>query len=76
MRVTAITLHRVSVVSGFISGSFPLFTSVGFTWLGTIDWLRENGVEIIDLDSQECKDLLGGFISEHPEIWNEDIGED
>ena len=42
---------------------------------GGIDWLRENGVNVIDLDNQECVDLLGDFISRHPDIWNEDIGE-
>ncbi|MEQ1607151.1 MAG: nucleoside deaminase [Pyrinomonadaceae bacterium] len=44
------------------------------TFQGGIDWLRENGVEVIDIDSADCKQLLGGFIAEHPEIWNEDIG--
>ncbi|HIE5651930.1 TPA: nucleoside deaminase, partial [Stenotrophomonas maltophilia] len=34
-----------------------------------------NGVNVIDLDSQECVDLLGSFIAQYPEIWNEDIGE-
>ena len=28
------------------------------TFQGGIDWLRECGVEVIDLDSQECVDLL------------------
>lgn len=42
---------------------------------GGLDWLRENGVEVIDLDNRECADLLKGYIDEHPEIWNEDIGE-
>ena len=46
------------------------------TFHGGLDWLRENGVEIIDLDSQECRELLEGFIAKHPEIWNEDIGEE
>jgi creatinine deaminase len=46
------------------------------TFQGGIDWLRENGVEVVDLDSAECKALLGGFIREHPEVWNEDIGVD
>jgi cytosine/creatinine deaminase len=46
------------------------------TFQGGIEWLRENGVEVIDLDSAECKALLGGFIREHPEVWNEDIGRD
>ena len=44
------------------------------TFQGGAGWLRELGVEIIDLDSGECAELLGGFIAEHPEIWNEDIG--
>ncbi len=46
------------------------------TFQGGIDWLRENGVEVVDLDSAECKALLGGFIREHPEVWKEDIGVD
>jgi creatinine deaminase len=44
------------------------------TFQGAVDWLRESGVEVVDLDSQPCFDLLSGFIREHPEIWNEDIG--
>jgi cytosine deaminase len=43
---------------------------------GGIDWLRANGVEVVDLDSQECTELLAGYIAAHPEIWNEDIGEE
>jgi cytosine/creatinine deaminase len=42
---------------------------------GGLDWLRENGVRVIDLDSHECFDLLSGYIAANPEIWNEDIGE-
>jgi cytosine deaminase len=43
---------------------------------GGLDWLRENGVEVIDLDSAECRDLLAAYIAAHPEVWNEDIGEE
>ena len=46
------------------------------TFQGGIDWLRENGVEVIDLDSVECRELLESFIAAHPEIWSEDIGEE
>jgi cytosine deaminase len=46
------------------------------TFQGGVDWLRALGVEIVDLDSQECFHLLNGFIAAHPEIWNEDIGVD
>ena len=42
---------------------------------GGIAWLRENGVRVIDLESQECVDLLADYIAAHPEVWNEDIGE-
>jgi len=45
------------------------------TFQGGIDWLRENGVEVIDMQSQECIEMLSGFIAKHPEVWNEDIGE-
>lgn len=46
------------------------------TFQGGIDWLRSLGVEVLDLDSEECVQLLGSFIAARPEIWNEDIGED
>ncbi len=45
------------------------------TFQGGVDWLIGNGVEVIDLDNAECRELLAGFIAAHPEIWNEDIGE-
>ena len=46
------------------------------TFSGGIAWLRENGVEVIDLDSSHCRELLASYIAQHPEIWNEDIGEE
>ena len=46
------------------------------TFAGGLDWLRANGVEVIDLDSSECRELLEGYIAAHPEVWNEDIGQD
>lgn len=42
---------------------------------GGVEWLRENGVRVIDLNSQVCADLLANYISAHPQVWNEDIGE-
>jgi cytosine/creatinine deaminase len=46
------------------------------TFQGGIDWLRSLGVNVIDLDSDECVKMLAGYIRVHPEIWNEDIGEE
>jgi len=45
------------------------------TFQGGIDWLRERGVDIINLDSSECVELLTTYIRAHPDVWNEDIGE-
>lgn len=43
---------------------------------GGISWLRENGVEVIDLGSEECMDLLAQYVKAHPEVWSEDIGQE
>jgi cytosine/creatinine deaminase len=44
-------------------------------FVGGHDWLAEHGVEVVVLDNQECVDMLAAFIREHPDVWNEDIGE-
>ncbi len=45
------------------------------TFRGGIDWLRERGIEVVDLDSEECARLLQTFIDANPDVWHEDIGE-
>ena len=44
------------------------------TFMGAEDLLRSHGVEVINLNSQVCKDMMTKFIAEKPEVWNEDIG--
>jgi cytosine deaminase len=61
------------LVRQFNIGTVVVGESVNFH--GGIGWLREHGVEVIDLRSQECINLLGDFIRKHPELWAEDIGE-
>jgi len=46
------------------------------TFQGGLEWLRSLGVQVIDLDSDECASLLSGYIRANPEVWNEDIGEE
>jgi len=43
---------------------------------GGVEWLRAAGVEVIDLDSQECVEMLANYIRDNPAIWHEDIGEE
>ena len=44
------------------------------TFVGGEDELRSRGVEVVNLDSAECVELMNAFIAAHAEIWNEDIG--
>jgi len=44
------------------------------TFLGGEDLLRSRGVEVIVLQDPDCVQLMQEFISEAPELWNEDIG--
>jgi cytosine deaminase len=46
-----------------------------FNFQGGVEWLRQNGVNVVDLNSEACRQLLAGYIAANPEIWNEDIGE-
>ena len=45
------------------------------TFAGGIGWLRENGVNVIDLNDERCIGMMREFIATQPELWNEDIGE-
>ena len=60
------------LVRQFGIGTVVVGESVNFA--GGIDWLGENGIRVIDLQSAECVDMLANFIDEHPGLWNEDIG--
>lgn len=62
------------LIRQFKIGTVVVGESVNFP--GGVDWLRENGVTVIDLNSAECIQMLADYISAHPEIWNEDIGEE
>ncbi|XVV08005.1 nucleoside deaminase [Actinosynnema sp. CA-248983] len=46
------------------------------TFHGGHDWLAEHGVEITLLDDPDCVAMMTDFITERPELWFEDIGQD
>ncbi|HEX6490224.1 MAG TPA: nucleoside deaminase [Gaiellaceae bacterium] len=64
--------YCAGLVRQFRIGQVVIGESVNFQ--GGSDWLREQGVEIVDLASRECIELLGAFIRAEPELWHEDIG--
>ena len=39
---------------------------------GAEDWLPTMGVEVVMMNSQECKDLMAEFIEAEPVLWDED----
>jgi len=41
---------------------------------GGPEFMKSHGIEVIDLADAECIEMMGTFIGEHPELWNEDIG--
>lgn len=44
------------------------------TFMGAEQLLRDNGVEVVNLNNTECKALMRDFIAAKPQLWNEDIG--
>ena len=44
------------------------------TFRGPEEYAQGRGVQIINLDSDECKNLMRDFIREKPLLWGEDIG--
>jgi creatinine deaminase len=45
------------------------------TFQGPEEYVRSRGVELQIVDNAECYELMQQFIAEHPELWNEDIGQ-
>ncbi|MFQ5785455.1 MAG: nucleoside deaminase [Alphaproteobacteria bacterium] len=43
---------------------------------GNLDFLSEQGVEVVLMDDGDCIALMERFIAERPELWNEDIAEE
>ncbi len=45
------------------------------TFPGAKAFMEEHGVEVIDVDDNECYALMQEFIKKNTDLWNEDIGE-
>ena len=42
---------------------------------GTRPFLESHGVEVVDLDLEECKKMLADYIEKNKAVWKEDIGQ-
>ena len=77
-KIIATTLAPCWYCSGLIRqfgiGTVIVGESVNFH--GGIDWLRQNGITVVDLHSNECIQLLAEFIAANQALWHEDIGEE
>ncbi|MBN8221877.1 MAG: nucleoside deaminase [Spirochaetes bacterium] len=45
------------------------------TFPGAPDFMRAQGIEVVDLNLAECSEMMRDFIAKNPKLWNEDIGE-
>ncbi|MDP5018302.1 nucleoside deaminase [Anabaena sp. UHCC 0187] len=44
------------------------------TFPGAKDFMISHGVEVVDLNLDECEKIMSDFIETNPELWHEDIG--
>ncbi len=44
------------------------------TFPGAQEFMESHGVEVLNLELQECKQMMRAFIKENPRLWKEDIG--
>jgi len=71
------TLSPCSMCSGAILlyGIPRVVIAENQTFAGEEQLLRSRGVELTIFQDAECIAMMHDFISAHPDLWNEDIGE-
>jgi cytosine deaminase len=77
-KIMVTTLAPCWYCSGLVRqfGFQTLIVGESQNFQGGLTWLRELGVNVIDLNSEECITLLSDYIKKNPQIWHEDIGQD
>lgn len=71
------TLSPCSMCSGAIAlyGIPKVVVGENQTFMGEEDWLKSKGIDLDVWQDPTCVDIMTKFIAEHPDLWNEDIGE-
>jgi cytosine/creatinine deaminase len=71
------TLSPCSMCAGaaLLYGIPTIVIGENTTFMGEETMLRERGVDVNVLQDGRCIKMMREFIRQHPELWNEDIGE-
>ncbi len=71
------TLSPCDMCSGavLLYGISTVVVGENKTFQGPEELLRQRGVDVTVVNSDECITLMQEFIRDYPELWNEDIGE-
>jgi len=71
------TLSPCAMCSGAILlyGIPKVIVGENRTFMGEEALLRSRGVQVEVVDDPQCVDMMRRFIADHPDLWNEDIGE-
>jgi creatinine deaminase len=77
-KVMVTTLAPCWYCSGLIRqfGIGAVIVGESTNFRGGLEWLQQNGIEVIDMQSEECTLMLAKYVAENPAVWKEDIGED
>jgi creatinine deaminase len=77
-KVMVTTLAPCWYCSGLIRqfGIGAVIVGESTNFRGGLEWLQQNGIEVIDMQSEECTAMLAKYVAENPAVWKEDIGED
>jgi creatinine deaminase len=71
------TLSPCSMCTGAILlyGIPKVVIGENHSFMGEEELLKSKGVDIQLVNSAECKQMMNDFITNKPDLWNEDIGE-
>jgi creatinine deaminase len=62
-------LTRCSTGACILYGIARVVIGENKTFLGGESYLEQRGIEVVNLESKECQDLMERFIAEKPEVW-------
>src|SRR5271157_2143287 len=73
-KIMVTTLAPCWYCSGLVRqfGFQTLIVGESQNFQGGLTWLRDLGVNVIDLNNQQCITLLADYIQNNPQIWHED----